>query len=284
MGYTTLVIGPGGNKGFAYLGQLVYLESKGHLKDIKNYAGVSVGSVITLLMCCGYSLWEIVDEAGRVDLVNFGSMNGIGDMIKTFSLFNRQHLEVLLEKVIKKKLNMVPTLQQLYEMTGKEYMAVSTCVEDVNTYPVYINRHRFPNMRCDQAAIMSSCIPVIFQYYSYEGKEYIDGGLSNPFPIDQYFDENNGIIGLSLNSRSSANPLTRFFSIMMNQLRIRITDSIPTPMKSKFLHIHAVVDVNATDGLLVNRSEKEQLFHQGHQQTKALFEKAAQPNTIIYDS
>ena len=58
----TLILGPGGVKGFLELGSLYCLERKGELNGIKTYIGVSIGSLISLLLTSNFKVLDIFLE------------------------------------------------------------------------------------------------------------------------------------------------------------------------------------------------------------------------------
>lgn len=288
MDYTTLVIGPGGNKGYTYLGQLLYLSNKGYLNRIDKYIGVSVGSVISLLMCCGYTTLEIVTEAQKVNIIDIECINSPGDILRNFSIFSQEKLEKQLVEVVEKKLKSVPTLQELYTLTGKEYISVATCVSDKMPYPEYISYKNFPNMSCVKAAMFSSCIPIVFSPCEYNDKSYVDGGISNPYPIDLCFKEDRNVIALSLLSypSSSNQYILQCLQAPTSQLRTRIIDAIPEEMRDRFLHIQSIITVNPTGSFIVGDDEKSLLFDQGYEQTKDHFNPKSimRCEEVIYDN
>ena len=72
-----LVLGPGAIKGFYMLGGLSKLEHNGYLSNVKVWVGVSIGSVISLLLICGYSIKEIIEIAINTDILS--EMNDVYD-------------------------------------------------------------------------------------------------------------------------------------------------------------------------------------------------------------
>lgn len=64
----SLVIGPGGVKGFMVLGFLSPIEDAGLLKYTDTFCGVSIGATISLLIVAGYEIREIVGEAANLDI------------------------------------------------------------------------------------------------------------------------------------------------------------------------------------------------------------------------
>jgi len=50
-----VILGPGGIKGFLELGVLYALQNNNLLENVHTYVGVSVGSIISLLLVCGFA-------------------------------------------------------------------------------------------------------------------------------------------------------------------------------------------------------------------------------------
>ena len=69
--YTRLVLSGGETKGVAQLGALHYFWENGQLnyQSITHYAGASVGSLISLLLVCGYTPFEIWTHVYGIDSI-----------------------------------------------------------------------------------------------------------------------------------------------------------------------------------------------------------------------
>ena len=59
MDYDTLVLPGGGIKGLILLGGVQYLIDNYYMKNIKNFVGTSIGSIIGYLLIIGYTPIEI---------------------------------------------------------------------------------------------------------------------------------------------------------------------------------------------------------------------------------
>ncbi len=62
MNFTRLVLSTGGIKGLAILGALQYIDECGGLKNISEYWGSSIGSVLCVLLSIGYTPFEIFHQ------------------------------------------------------------------------------------------------------------------------------------------------------------------------------------------------------------------------------
>ena len=190
---TTLVLGPGGVKGFLEVGALIALEFFLLLKDVKRVVGVSVGAVVGLLLAVGYSPGEIsklaldADLAREVFVVRRPSGGKGGGLFSQGGLFSRDGIRAFLTRLVEGRLGRVPTLGELRRQGKLELVVVATSVERCE--PVYLTGDTAPNISCIEAVMMSINIPLIFEYYELGGERYADGALTDPLPIQLYAGE-----------------------------------------------------------------------------------------------
>ncbi len=179
----TLVISGGGIKGFNILGALQCAFDTGILnKDILvNYVGTSVGAIICYLLTIGYTPIEILlsfyehkwlDRMQNFNIVSLFNGNGA-------TSFNG--IQECLEKMTLLKIGKFLTLKGLFEMTGKNLCCITYNISQGRTE--YISHTEFPDIPCLVALRMSSNIPLIFDRFKYMNNYYLDGGISENFPI-----------------------------------------------------------------------------------------------------
>lgn len=194
-----VVLGGGGAKGFLELGALFALEQQGFLDRVKTWAGVSIGSAISLLFVAGYSLEDIIThgitanifQAPIIDLAAIQSNKGI---------LSNAVIRIELEKLIKAKLGKVPTLEELYMATSIDYDSISYNLSKKKV--VRFNRTTHPHISCVEAALLSMNLPFVFHAAIFDNELYADGGLGNPYPVDLYDDGINNILGMYIESGS----------------------------------------------------------------------------------
>lgn len=205
MKYDTIVISGGASRSVYSLGVIAK-----HWKDIDSvykYVGTSAGSLACLLLICDYSIDEILrtilnvkmEYSTKQDTCN--NLSGIGQFIQPYLtmvspwidrvsnlISNNGILEqnpyiCVAEQMVYNKFGKIPTLHELYKLTGKKLVTVGACI---TTYdPVYFSYEKFPDMPCTLAVDISCRVPFIFTPIKYEGHFYVDGGLSDHFPISQ---------------------------------------------------------------------------------------------------
>src|SRR4029079_17220255 len=78
---SVLVLGSGGAKGILELGAMIHSMKRGLHGKIKYIMGVSVGSVIALLMVCGYTINEIIVESCKSNMLDLSSSINFADIL-----------------------------------------------------------------------------------------------------------------------------------------------------------------------------------------------------------
>ena len=61
---------------------------------------------------------------------------------------------------------------------------------------VYFNHINTPDCQVVDAILMSISIPFLFTPFKYENKLYLDGGLTNNYPIDYFKDNIDNTLGI----------------------------------------------------------------------------------------
>ena len=200
--YDTLVISGGAMNGLGILGTLQYLKDNDKLDDIKNYVGVSVGAIICYLLIIGYTPIEIMvylctnkkvfDKLNKFDFVNAVK----GDGAVSFSLISD-----IIERMTVDKVGKVLLVKDLKTVYGKNFTCVSYNAS--KSKKEIINEQTYPDLPCVTALRMSSNIPLVFEPYKFGDSYFVDGGLSNNFPIDIGEEIGKSVLGISVKSPST---------------------------------------------------------------------------------
>lgn len=272
--YDVLILGPGGMKGFIELGALKQFEDKDLLKNIKIFCGVSIGSIIALLLSCGYTIMEILQHASNTNLIDLNNM----DMKNILSgLFNQNSFDVKLKNLIKEKLNInyIPTFAQLKELTGIEYSAIATVIDKPYPREVNMNFKTYPDLNVIDASLMSSNIPGLFKKIKYENKYYIDGGLSCPLPIKFYDNGVNKILSISILTQASDDKILEntinYMYISMNVPMLLLTQRYVSESSSNCTNLVINATLDNPMSAKINDKEKRNMFMLGYHEAKKLF-------------
>jgi predicted acylesterase/phospholipase RssA len=276
------VLGPGGNKGYIELGALYYCEKLGMLNNITNICGVSVGSIIGLLMSYGMPILDIVGESMATNLIDLRNLMPFGEMIKAGGIFNKDSFRKSLETITRKWFGYIPTLEQLYTETGRSYMAVTTAMTRPINKPLYLSVESEPDLDCISPALLSSNIPGVFGKMYLNDSECVDGGLSNPYPIDQYDNDRYKILAVSVNAYNSSDNIGDYLMQSLQTPMGQLKERIKQHHKSdNVFHLELDIELNSITSFYATIKDKRDMFTKGYELARSIFEQ--KPNQMIDD-
>jgi predicted acylesterase/phospholipase RssA len=183
----SIVISGGGAKGIMAVGVLkkLYDNNPQVFKKVDTFCGTSIGSVITLLMCLDFTLDEIymILTAKLVPALIAGVMSiTIATMKKNYGVVDVNVMFSILEDEIFDKSQSIPTLEEIHSLYGKDFICTGYNLSENKLE--YFSRRTYPDMQCTEAVKISCLVPGLFQKHEYRGCYYIDGGISDNFPIE----------------------------------------------------------------------------------------------------
>lgn len=185
--YDSVVLSGGGSKGFAQLGNLLRYYESGlfDLEHVKVYAGTSIGSMLALLMVCGYTPMEIFKEIYSIQsLFNVNHNLGVWDIFSNFGLTSIDTFASHIEKMVARKFGgNIPTMEELYVKTGKLLIIIATNVSDMAKSKTVFTYKTAPTLACTEPMKMSCNLPLLFTRIKYKGSYYVDGGLVCNVPL-----------------------------------------------------------------------------------------------------
>ncbi len=156
-----LVLGGGGTRGFAHVGVIKTLAANGITPDI--IVGTSAGSVVGALYAAGYSASDLERVALQMD----------DSTVADWSLPNRGFIKgKSLQDFVNREVQNRP-LEKLN-------MPFAVVVTDLKSGERRILR----SGDTGTAVRASSSVPGVFQPVEIDGREYVDGGLVSPVPVD----------------------------------------------------------------------------------------------------
>ena len=191
-----LVLGPGGVRGFCFLGFLCAICDAGLLEETDIFCGVSIGGLISMLLVCGYKPREIIKEGTGLDIFKNLEPLTLTNIISARGLVSNKTIEDNLRRLIVAKFGSVPTFAQLYDLTGKALICVTLNTTDETCQ--MMDPSVTPNLNILDAVLRTINIPFLMQQLVQDGKTYVDGALANPYPVDYFDDGNTNILGIYL--------------------------------------------------------------------------------------
>ncbi|XP_062569916.1 uncharacterized protein LOC134231985 [Saccostrea cucullata] len=188
--FENLVFEGGGAKGVAYPGAIQALEELGLIKQIKRFAGTSVGSMTACMVALGYNstkIKEVLEKDFRTFYdARLGRLSLIPNMLFHLGWQPMNTLYEFFGDLVAEKLgNKDATFKDLYTKTGKELCIVVMNVN--NMEEEYFHLKTTPNVPLRMAMRMSASLPGLMQPVQYviSGQKnlYIDGGVLVNYPI-----------------------------------------------------------------------------------------------------
>ena len=194
--YENLVLSGGSIRGISHIGALKELVDKGliDLRNLKALAAVSIGSLIGILIVLGFSIDEIWDFVYHLDMKKIIRPD-IFLFIKKCGMDTGYIIYDLIEQILTKKTDIKHiTFKQLYEITKIHFTAVGACLTTKDI--VYYDHINTPNFKVSMAIRISIGLPGLFTPVVINGKQYIDGGVLNNYPINLFADRLDKTVGI----------------------------------------------------------------------------------------
>jgi predicted acylesterase/phospholipase RssA len=226
MEYDTICMSGGGVKGFAFIGALDYLNKKKiiNIDNIKNWVGTSIGSILAYAVVCGFSITEMENFIIEFDFTKTNPDISIDNIFISHGISDGKRAEFILRSFIQHKFNIDDiTFLELYKLTQKNLLIIGT--NFTRAREEVFSHNTTPDMSVVTAVRISMSIPVFFTPVLYNNCYYVDGSITNNFPIkhcDKYT-----TIGLYIrnNNETCNNEITSIVSIIIGCMNI-ISDTI----------------------------------------------------------
>jgi NTE family protein len=178
----------GGIKGFAHIGALEILESRGLLKSVKEYVGISAGALCSMALCIGCSL----DELRRIVFeLDFGKIRDLDpetalNFPDTFGMDTGANLGKLLSAILKAKgIDPAITFQGL--SSARLGPALRVFATNMNRcVPEEFSVKTSPHTEVRFAVQASMTVPIYFTPLKepISGHLFLDGGIMCPSPFN----------------------------------------------------------------------------------------------------
>jgi NTE family protein len=267
----SLVVSGGGMKGLYMLGALEYLYQEVGISHLKSFYGVSIGAVICTLVQIGYTPLEVMAQI-CVQKIPQKIAAIDKNVMERKSLLNPDNFLVMLDEMISNKLQKIPTLKELYEITGKDLYITTICFSSP-TSPLYLHYSTHPDIPISKAIHLSMSIPFIFGYAEYDGKRYMDGGILDNFPILYASPRSKRVFGLCMKLENDLEENTSFLNEAFFIITLPIsyiTESAKRncPRNVTFVELDVGESVMGSISFSKNDDAVYSMFSKGYQECK----------------
>lgn len=262
-----IFVGPGGSRGFLYIGCLKKLfEEKDFLNEVNTWVGCSVGAAISLLLVSGYEIDEIKDLCMNINIVEDIIKINLNDIKEKLGFIENKTVEEELKKRIIQKFNFIPTLKELYLLTGLRISFVTFNLDELK--PEFLDKDTASDLSCVEAAMMSMAIPILMQPRKYNGNVYCDGGLGAPYPVLEFDKDGNKILGMYISSEenfySSDKIMTNFLYRLIHSSMKVIRDIHIEKASENVKHIVLKTSLRDTTGISINKESRQTMVENGY--------------------
>lgn len=275
LGFDTIVLAGGSSKGIITLGALQYTYDNYLIKNVQTYIGTSSGAIISYLLAIGYSPIEILVYICTHQLMEKLQHFNVVAMINGSGASSFVNIHEQLEKMTIQKIGFLPTLQELKTRFGKTLICVTHNLTEGRTE--YLKPETHPNLPCLTAIRMSANLPLIFETYKYGNNFYIDGGISDNFPINIGDTMGTKILGIILKTNDEAgyDPDMNILEYIYKLMFIPISQSFEYKLSQASEKCKIVkLSYNKIKFFSFNLNSKQKLdlFSSGYQQMKKSLE------------
>lgn len=277
MNYDTLVLSGGSTRSILMLGSIQYLIDNNILNNVQTYIGTSAGAILCFLLIIGYTPIEIMVFICTNQFLEKLQQFNIIAMINGGGASSFCHIYEQLERLTINKIGYIPTFQDIKNHFDVKLICITYNITENKSE--YLSFETYPNLPCLIALRMSANIPLIFENYKYGNNFYIDGGVVNNFAVDLGELEGNKILGISIKSDSrfknqpDMNIIDYFYNTMFIPISISTNMKIENVTeKTKLIELDAGYLKLRITNFSLNSTEKLNLFSNGYQQTKKVFE------------
>jgi predicted acylesterase/phospholipase RssA len=183
--FDIVVLSSGGSKGFAQLGALTRLTLGEYLIHVKRYIGVSIGSVLALLILCGYTMLDIY-QLDLEQFINrwFADTRTNGFQMGHQGLLGTGSMKAFLSHLVQAKTGMSDPSFSDFRMPLTTVSCMLPRGEGTVSKIVYHSLETTPTRSVIDAVIASCCIPFVMERCVLDGETHVDGGLGNATPIE----------------------------------------------------------------------------------------------------
>jgi NTE family protein len=174
----------GGICAMAHVGALVELSKHISIPAIKEWMGVSAGSLIAMCVCIGFTLDELHDFGLHFDFTQIKEMDSVPGWVLHFGMDTGDRLHRLIQACLHVKgLSSEFTFQECLTTFGLSLCVVATDLNDA--CPVTFNPIKTPNYCIADAVRASMTVPYYYQPFicPQSGHYLVDGGVISNHPL-----------------------------------------------------------------------------------------------------
>jgi NTE family protein len=273
--YKNLIFSGGGVKGYLFLGVFKYLEEQNLRKDVKSIAGTSIGSLFALCFVLKYSFDDLYKIFIKINLMeHIDAFNGdiFTKFISKYGIESGENLVRIAKIFIKYKTeNEDITFKELFNYNNVDLKISATCVNDMDC--VIFNHVSHPDVKVVDVLRMSVSVPFFFEPVSFSDKLYVDGGLTNNYPIEIYKDEIKETLGFLITNKKQSEKIENVEQYILFILKSTLSYIDYCKMIEFKKNTILLFDDTGVLNLELPNEKKDEMVDLGYQKTLDFFKK-----------
>ncbi len=176
--YDAIVLSSGGARGISHLGALdvLYTQYKSLVEDTRYFIGSSAGAVVATLLAMGITPRDAFD--GHIIPFRYKRDLRFNMLSTLFGVEMSGSLETFLQGVVEPAV----TFRDVYNTHGTVLSILGTNLNSSTS--VLFDPIRTPEMSVYEALRISCSVPLLFPAVRMHGNLFVDGAVSNAFPVN----------------------------------------------------------------------------------------------------
>lgn len=211
----------GGMCAMAHVGALLELSKYIPLKAVKEWMGVSAGSLVAMCLCIGFTLKQLEDLCVKFDFTNIKDFDSVPGWLLHFGLDTGERLHKLIDACLHVKgLSSDLTFKECYNKFGVSLRVVATDLNEAKA--INYSPKDTPDYKISDAVRASMTYPYYFQPHicPVTGHYLIDGGVISNYPLFLIPEEEHGRT-LSILIRTSVKQVNELLELELEKLIVR---------------------------------------------------------------
>lgn len=185
--FVNIVFEGGSSKAYAYISVIEELSNRNLFKNIKRFAGTSIGSLFAVLCATNVSpqiIRQVISTTNFAEILSPEKclIRKLWNLWRSLGFYSNDNLRDFYKVIFEKcSIPLSLTFEDVYQNYEHELYVVSSNI--TKQIPIIFNHITHPNLLVIDALVMSSCIPVYYQPFIYNDEKYVDGGLVDNYPL-----------------------------------------------------------------------------------------------------
>ena len=276
-----MVITGGGPTGLISYGAIKKLHMLGawNYDDLKSIYATSIGGFIGFLIAMNFE-WDIIDDyiIERPWSETFESLkHDILEIIYNKGIDGEKVVAICTKPILTAKgLSADITLKNFYEATRIELCLTTVDLNNENGFETEILSYKTaPDMTLNCALACTSAVPMIFKPVFYDNKCYVDGGLTNNFPLRLCLEytqcKENEILAFVNSIKHASYTINKTDSIVDYAKAFVVKLQCELNKSNRITSVHNIIDLSGNDmidatcwyDVLRYKEKRKSLFERG---------------------